>query len=45
MVFIDGSRHSCEEFFNEEDFQATIKAFSALLQEFEDLIHGYEFDY
>ena len=45
MVFNDGSRHSCEEFFNEEDFQTTIKAFSALLQEFEDLIHGFEFDY
>lgn len=44
IEFKDFSRHSLEEFFNEEDFQKTIDAFESLLKEFENLFYGYDFD-
>lgn len=44
IVFNDGSRHSFENFFNEEDFKNTINIFGTLFEQFEDLIYGYDFD-
>lgn len=45
IEFNDYSRHSLEDFFNEDDFQTTINAFESLLREFEDLVYGYDFDF
>ena len=45
IEFQDYSRHSLEDFFNEEDFKNTINAFESLLREFENLVEGYDFDF
>lgn len=45
IEFQDYSRHSLEDFFNEEDFQKTVDAFESLLREFENLVEGYDFDF
>lgn len=45
MEFSDYSRHSLEDFFNEEDFKKTIDAFESLFNQFEDLLRGYDFDF
>ena len=44
IVFNDYSRHSLEDFFNEDDFRKTINAFESLFKDFENLIYGYDFD-
>ena len=45
IEFQDYSRHSLEDFFNEEDFKKTIDAFESLFNQFEDLLRGYDFDF
>ena len=45
IEFQDYSRHSLEDFFNEEDFEKTINAFESLFNQFEDLLRGYDFDF
>ena len=45
IIFNDKSRNSLEDFFNEDDFRRAIDAFNDLLNGFEDLIYGYDFDF
>ena len=45
IEFRDYSKHSLEDFFNEEDFEKTVNAFESLFKQFEDLIRGYDFDF
>ena len=45
IEFQDGSKNSLEDFFNADDFRRAIDAFDELMEEFEDLIHAYEFDF
>lgn len=45
IEFKDYSKHSLEDFFNEDDFEKTVDAFESLFNQFEDLVRGYDFDF
>lgn len=45
IVFNDASRHSLDEYFNEEDFETVIEAFDNLFEEFEELAEDCGIDF
>ena len=45
IVFNDGSRHSIEDFFNEDDFEDTIDALISVYKDFESMLEDYDFDF